>query len=142
MRSKFYNNDSERYVMAFGKKWAAISLFLFSLILITGCGGGGGGSSSGGGSVANTGNIVTKSITLSWESPATNADGSPIEDLAGFKVYYGKTSNNYTNYVDVGSLHEATIGNLTPGVWCFSTTAYDYAGNESTPSNEVCTQIV
>jgi len=141
MKLNFYNEFYERHIMLFKRKIAAISIFFLPLILIAGCGGGGGGSSSGGGSVAGSG-ITTKSITLSWASPETNDDGSPIDDLAGFKVFYGKGSKNYMNSVDVGSLNEATINNLTTGTWCFSTTAYDFSGNESSPSNEVCTEII
>ena len=28
-------------------------------------------------------------VTLSWDPPTTNADGTPLTDLAGYKVYYG-----------------------------------------------------
>lgn len=109
------------------------------MIIITGCGGGGG-SSSGGGSVSSN-NVSTGSVTLSWSAPLTNADGSPISDLAGYKVYYGTSSNNYTHSVTIGNYTSTVVSNLSSGTWCFSVSSYDTSGNESEYSDEVCTSI-
>lgn len=79
---------------------------------------------------------------LSWDSPTTNADGTPLTDLAGFKVYYGTVSRGYTSVSDVGKVTSATITNLQPLVtYYFSVTAYDGSGNESAYSNEVSKKI-
>ena len=82
-----------------------------------------------------------KSITLSWERPALNSDGSDLNDLAGYKIYYGTSSNDYSQSIDVGNITSAVISSLSSGTWCFATTAYDAAGNESGYSNEACTTI-
>lgn len=77
-------------------------------------------------------------VQLSWYPPATNTDGSPINDLAGYRVYYGTTSGDYSNYVDVGNVTTYQIGNLTDGQnYYFAATAYDTSGNESIYSNEI-----
>lgn len=81
------------------------------------------------------------SVTLQWEAPTVDADGSVLTDLAGYKVYYGKSSAGYMQSVDTGSFTRAVIGGLSPGTWCFSVTAYDNAGNESDFSAEACTTV-
>ncbi len=82
------------------------------------------------------------SVTLSWEAPATNEDGTPLNDLAGYKIYYGTSSRNYSFYINVGNVNSYTVYNLTEGVtYYFAVTAYDVSGNESKFSNEVSKTI-
>jgi regulation of enolase protein 1 (concanavalin A-like superfamily) len=72
-----------------------------------------------------------QSVTLGWEpSPSTNA--------VGYFRYFGTTSGIYINKADVGSVTNATISGLVEGwTYFFVVTAYDAAGRESVPSNEV-----
>jgi hypothetical protein len=80
--------------------------------------------------------------TLSWDAPTTNADGTPLTDLAGYKVYYGTSSHTYSQNINIGNVTTYTIDNLTEGVtYYFATTAYDTAGNESEYSNEASKTI-
>jgi hypothetical protein len=67
--------------------FSIISLSLFS------CGGGGDGGST---SSSNTHNNPPSgtTATLTWDAPTTNADGTPLTDLAGYRIYYGTTSGN------------------------------------------------
>ena len=116
-----------------------IFITLALLITIAGCGGGGSGAGSGGSS--DLGSTLSGSVTLSWDTPSTNSDSSPLVDLEGYKVYYGQGSENYTESVDIANFTSATISNLTAGTWCFATTTYDYSGNESDYSNEVCAEV-
>jgi len=81
-------------------------------------------------------------VTLSWDPPTTNIDGTPITDLAGYKVYYGNSSGTYTSSIDVGNTTTYTITGLQPGTYYFAVTAYDTSGNESDYSNEVTETIV
>jgi hypothetical protein len=86
----------------------------------------------------NVENAFPGQATLSWEPPATNIDGTPLDDLVGYKIYYGTLSGNYTEDIDVGNVTEYTIDNLTDGItYYFVATAYDISGNESGYSNEV-----
>ncbi len=83
-------------------------------------------------------NVYAGRATLSWEPPTTNADGTPLTDLAGYKIYYGTSANNYSQNIDVGNVTTYTIDNLTEGLtYYFVATAYDTSGNESEYSNEV-----
>ncbi|HDH53508.1 MAG TPA: hypothetical protein ENH24_03375 [Nitrospirae bacterium] len=125
-------------------------LLLVLLLIIFGCGGGGGSGSSGSGVTASgensgssdgSGSTAVSSATLSWDAPTTNSDSTPLTDLAGYKVYYGTSSGNYTQSVDIGNTTGAVVDSLSSGTWCFAVTAYDTSGNESDYSNEVCTSV-
>ncbi len=70
--------------------------------------------------------------TLSWDAPRRN-----IEDLAGYKVYFGTESRKYTASYDVKNVTTYTIDNLPEGQYYCAVTAYDTAGNESRYSKEI-----
>ena len=118
--------------------------FLFVLLLTTilaGCGAGNqtlsnNSSSAGGGTGSPSGGTATGTATLSWDVPTTNADGTPLTDLAGFKVYYGNASGNYTTIIDVGNITTYLVSNLSPGPHYFTVTAYNISGYESDYSME------
>jgi hypothetical protein len=81
---------------------------------------------------------VLGKVTLSWQAPAENVDGSPLTDLAGYEIYFGEQSRNYFDsvYVDGSSTTSRTI-QLPTGAYYFAMTAWDVEGNESAYSNEV-----
>jgi len=111
-----------------------------------GCGGGGGGGSTAVAQGNNTDGTAlngTNSVTLRWNSPTSNANGSILSDLAGYKIQYGPGtgSQNLTHSVNIGNYTSATVNNLSSGYWCFTVTAYDTSGNESLPSPEACKTI-
>jgi len=76
--------------------------------------------------------------TLRWQAPTQNVDGSPLNDLAGYRIYWGVASRSYSGSYTVNSPDitswEADIG---PGEFFFALTAFDAEGNESGYSNEV-----
>ena len=51
----------------------------------------------------NASSAFSGTATPSWDAPTTNADGTPLTDLAGYKVYYGPSSGNYSQAIDVGN---------------------------------------
>ncbi|MFQ5650481.1 MAG: Ig-like domain-containing protein [bacterium] len=70
-------------------------------------------------------------VTVSW-------DANTESDLAGYNIYIGESSGNYTGVVDVGNVTEFTWNNLQDGkTYFFAVTAYDFSGNESDFSAEV-----
>ncbi len=89
----------------------------------------------------------TNSASLTWDPPTTNEDGTSLTDLAGYKIYYGISSGNYTDSIDVGDITTFSIDNIpldtsfSSVTWCFAVIAYDTSLNESDYSNEVCTDI-
>ena len=80
------------------------------------------------GSAADT---AGQSITLVW-------DPSPDLAVAGFNIYYGGASGDYTNIVNAGNVTNTTIAGLTAGmIYYCSATAYDAYGDESGYSSEI-----
>jgi putative Ig domain-containing protein len=71
--------------------------------------------------------------TLSWNAPTTNSDGSPLVNLAGFKVYWGTTRGDYPNSTTVSNptvtIH--IVEQLTPATWYFAISALNAQGIES-----------
>jgi hypothetical protein len=82
--------------------------------------------------------VATGSATLSWTAPTQNTDGSPLTDLAGFKIYWGTASGNYTNSVTLNGTGTLTyvVANLTPATWYFSAKAFNSQNVESAFSAE------
>jgi len=79
----------------------------------------------------------TGAATLNWTAPQFNTDGSALTDLAGYRVYWGTSQNNYPNSKTIpgmGAPTSAVVDQLTPGTWYFVVTAYT-ANNESAYSN-------
>jgi hypothetical protein len=76
--------------------------------------------------------------TVRWQPPTQNVDGTPLTDLAGFIVYWGSTSRNYTGSQPINSATatewEVTLGE---GEYYFALTALDSDDNESGYSNEI-----
>ncbi len=112
------------------------------LFVLYGCGSGGG-------------DIITASgdwtdASLRWDPPTTNEDGTPLTDLAGYKLYYGPSPGNYSGSLDVGDTTTVLIATVVDSIdgslpatdtICFAVTAYDTYGNESDYSNEVCQDL-
>ncbi len=75
--------------------------------------------------------------TINWTKPTTNTDGSPLTNLAGYKVLYGTSSSALTNVkqVNVPSATSTTIPALQTGTWYFSVRAFNTSQLESTNSN-------
>ncbi len=118
-------------------------IFCFFLLITAGCGGGGGGGDGdgGSGSPGSRNDVPWFAVILTWDAPTTNSDGTPLTDLAGYKVYYGLNSGNYTYSLNNGSFTGVSISDLATGTWCFAVTSYDISGNESELSDELCTFI-
>lgn len=47
--------------------------------------------------------LATGSATLSWTPPTTNTDGSVLSNLAGYQVYWGTASKNYSSSVQLNN---------------------------------------
>jgi len=73
----------------------------------------------------------TAEITLSWDNNAET-------DLAGYKVFSGTSSGNYSGSIDVGNWNSCTVSGLQEGTnYYYAAKAYNTAGLESGFSNEV-----
>ena len=83
---------------------------------------------------------VTRTATLNWTPPTQNMDGSPITNLAGYKVLYGSSSGQYSQALSVpaATMTSVAIEALEAGrTWYFTVKAVNSSGVESDFSNEV-----
>jgi hypothetical protein len=77
-------------------------------------------------------------VYLSWKRPATNTDGTPLTDLAGYRIHCGLQSGTYTLVDSVGVQTNYTFTGLAEGVYhYFAVTAVDVDGHASEPSMEL-----
>ena len=82
---------------------------------------------------------ATSTAELAWTKPTSNEDGTPLTDLAGYKIRYGASAGALTELVDVAGaeITTASIGGLAAGTWYFSIASYTSAGVESVPTGTV-----
>ena len=92
----------------------------------------------------NVSAAVAGRATLSWDAPLARVDGSPLTNLAGFKLYYGTSAGNLAIVIDVANpgARNWVIDNLTVGTWFFAASAYDQNGIESARSTVASKTIV
>ena len=112
---------------------ATLSALALSLLLaITGCDGS---SHTDRGLSYSSGTSPT--AIVSWTPPVQRTDGSSLNDLAGYRVYYGKALNSLTRIIDIRNPGQTSqfIDNLDSGTWYFAVTAYTQDGLESEMSN-------
>jgi hypothetical protein len=103
---------------------------------LVGCGGGGGG---GGGSDAGESPATgSGTASLSWSAPTQNTDGSTLTDLAGYRIYYGTNSGDYSKTVTLNSPYSRTytINSLPANTYYIVVRAFDTNNNEGPPSAE------
>ena len=83
------------------------------------------------------------SATLSWAPPTQNTNGTPLTNLAGYRIYYGTSITALTKTVQVANpgLVTYVVSNLSAGPWYFAIKAYTSANVESEASAVVNTTI-
>lgn len=78
--------------------------------------------------------VCAATINFSW-------DANTETDLAGYRMYQSNESGVYDMDTPVAEIAETettyTLPDVTDGTYFWVLTAYDNAGNESDPSNEV-----
>jgi hypothetical protein len=83
------------------------------------------------------------SVTLAWEPPTENTDGSPLMNLSGYKIYYGTQPGNYAASITLNNagLTRHVVENLTSGTYFFAISALAANGSESDMSGEASKSI-
>jgi len=70
-------------------------------------------------------------VTLAW-------DRNQEDDIAGYRLYYGSSSGNYAQVIDVGNNNQHKVSGLQAGArYYFALTAYDTTDTESAFSKEL-----
>jgi Fibronectin type III domain len=108
--------------------------------LLSGCNDPGPGSASTNSAPSGSG---SGSVTLSWEAPTSNTNGTPITDLSGYRIYYGPSPNDLSQTVEITSVGIQTyvLDDLPSGTWYFAVMALSSSGNDSPLSNVVAETI-
>jgi hypothetical protein len=77
------------------------------------------------------------SATLIWTPVTQNTNGTVLTDLAGYKVYYGRSASAMNTVVVLAnpSLTTYLVTELSSGTWYFGVTAYARDGTHSALSN-------
>ncbi|MDH5387391.1 MAG: hypothetical protein OEY06_02950 [Gammaproteobacteria bacterium] len=73
-------------------------------------------------------------VTLDWAPPVERADGTAFlpSDIGGYRVYYGTTSGDYPNRLNIidSTAQTATV-TAVHGLYYYVITSFDTAGRES-----------
>jgi hypothetical protein len=83
------------------------------------------------------------SVTLAWQPPTENTDGTPVVNLGGYKIHYGTQSGRYDTVIAVSNpgVTRYMVDNLSPGTYFFAVTAVAASGAESGLSGEASKTI-
>lgn len=81
--------------------------------------------------------VTAGSATLSWSAPVENTDGTILNNLAGYHIYYGTSATALTSQISVtgASVTSYVVNGLAAGTYYFAVTAYSSAGTESVQSD-------
>jgi hypothetical protein len=80
---------------------------------------------------------TSTNATISWSGPWKTADGNfmPLENVAGYKVYWGYSPGRYSAVIDMGKKTQYTFLNFESKKYV-TVRCYDIYGNESVFSDE------
>jgi len=81
--------------------------------------------------------------SLQWEMPPSKVDGGPLDDLAGYRILYGRSSSDLDHSVLITDPATTSyqFSTLTPGVWYFAVVAFNFLGLEGPPTTLVSKAI-
>jgi len=90
--------------------------------------------------VNGTGGVVA---TLRWEKPLARVDGSPLDDLAGYRIVYGREANDLDHSVFVEGPDQCTyeFDSLSSGIWYFAIIGVSASGLEGPPTTPAMKSI-
>jgi hypothetical protein len=83
------------------------------------------------------------SVAMSWVAPTSRVDGTPLRNLAGYRIRYGTAPGSYTHQLQIPNpgITNCVIENLPAGTYFFVVSAYDSDGLESEHSAVVSKAI-
>lgn len=86
---------------------------------------------------------ATGVATLKWETPPIKVDGSPLDDLAGYRIVYGRTAEDLDHSVFIQDPKQTTFEftTLEKGIWYFAVIAVNANGLEGPASTAMMKSI-
>ncbi len=87
-------------------------------------------------SITVIGTVDTGVATLRWEAPPSKLDGSPLDDLAGYRILYGRSAEDLDQSVliDDPAVTSYEFTELAKGIWYFAVVAVNAGGLEGPPT--------
>jgi len=81
--------------------------------------------------------------TLNWEAPVTKVNGSPLDDLAGYRIMYGRSADDLDRsvFIDGAQVRSYEFAELEGGIWYFAVVAVNANGLEGPPSTAAMKSI-
>jgi len=81
--------------------------------------------------------------SLQWEMPPSKESGEPLDDLAGYRILYGRSSSDLDHSVMIPDLATTSyqFSTLTSGVWYFAVVAVNSNGLEGPPATQATKSI-
>lgn len=82
-------------------------------------------------------------VTLSWQPPTQNEDGSHLRDLAGYRIYIGRNADSLSRVIVLNNpgLTRYVVENLSAATWYFAMTSFNRRGHESRRSATVSKRV-
>jgi hypothetical protein len=79
---------------------------------------------------------ATGVASLQWEIPAAKVDGSPLDNLAGYRILYGRSPEDLdlSVFIEGASVNTYEFSDLESGIWYFAVAAVNVNGLEGPPS--------
>jgi hypothetical protein len=80
---------------------------------------------------------------VQWATPPSKVDGSPLDDLAGFRIAFGRTAEDLDDsvFIEDPVATSYQFDNLEDGIWYFTVIAVNASGLEGPPSIAVMKSI-
>jgi hypothetical protein len=118
--------------------WTLAAVVALAAALLLACGGGSDSSGE-----QQPGIPGEHAVLLNWLPPTERVDGSPIGELIGYRILYGRGSGDYqqTIFVNSPGIASYVVEGLGPGMWYFAVVSVTADGLWSVLSNEVSTRI-
>lgn len=81
--------------------------------------------------------------TLRWEQPNTKFDGTPLDDLAGYRIVYGRNAEDLDRSVFINDPAQTQFEftTLEDGIWYFAVIAVNANGLEGPPTSAAMKSI-
>jgi hypothetical protein len=81
--------------------------------------------------------------TLRWEQPPAKVDGSPLDDLAGYRIIYGRNADDLDHSVFINDPSQTSFEftTLDEGIWYFAVIGVNANGLEGPPTTPAMKSI-
>ena len=81
--------------------------------------------------------------SLQWEVPPAKLDGSPLDNLAGYRILYGRSPDDLDRsvFIEGATVNTYEFSDLEGGIWYFAVAAVNANGLEGPPSTAAMKSI-